>query len=112
MFRSVRPGRPVSLLFVPSASRSGRPGRPAFHFPSHPLFRPALYLPNDPDMLFSMLNMKLRDQYDSFEDLCDSEDIDPAPVLVKLNAAGYVYDESHNCFQYAEVLDSESAESL
>ena len=55
-------------------------------------------------MLFSMINMKLRDQYESLYDLCDSEDIDPAPLLVKLNAAGYEYDEEHNCFQYAEVL--------
>ncbi len=63
-----------------------------------------MYLPNDPDMLFSMINMKLRDQYESLYDLCDSEDIDPAPLLVKLNAAGYEYDEENNCFQYAEVL--------
>ncbi len=55
-------------------------------------------------MLFSMLNMKLRDAYDSFDELCDSEDIDPASVMVMLNAAGYEYDEEHNCFQYAEVL--------
>lgn len=63
-----------------------------------------MYLPNDPDMLYSMLNMKLRDQYDSFDDLCDSEDIDPAAVLVTLNAAGYEYDEEHNCFKYAELV--------
>ncbi len=64
-----------------------------------------MFLPNDPDMLFSMINMKLRDQYESFDALCDSEDIDPASVLVKLNAAGYEYDETHNCFQYSEVLN-------
>lgn len=69
-----------------------------------------MYLPNDPDMLFSMVNMKLRDQYDSLDDLCDCEDIDLAMLLVKLNAAGYEYDEEHNCFQYAEVLDAASAE--
>lgn len=49
-------------------------------------------------MLYSMLNMKLRDQYDSFDDLCDSEDLDPASLLVRLNAAGYEYDEAHNKF--------------
>lgn len=69
-----------------------------------------MYLPNDSDMLFSMINMKLRDQYDSFFDLCDSEDIDPAPLIVKLNAAGYEYDEEHNCFQYAEVLHATTCE--
>lgn len=55
-------------------------------------------------MLFSMINMKLRDQYASLDELCDEEDIDPASLLVKLNGAGYEYDESHNCFQYKEVV--------
>lgn len=67
-----------------------------------------MFLPSDPDMLFSMLNMKLRDQYDSFDDLCDSEDLDSAAVLDKLQAAGYVYDVQHNCFQYADVIGSQS----
>lgn len=67
-----------------------------------------MFLPSDPDMLFSMLNMKLRDQYDSFDDLCDSEDLDSAAVLDKLQAAGYVYDAQHNCFQYADVIGSQS----
>ena len=63
-----------------------------------------MYLPQDPDMLFSMINMKLRDQYASLDELCEEEDIDPASVLVKLNGAGYEYDEAHNCFQYKEVV--------
>lgn len=49
-------------------------------------------------MLYSMLNMKLRDQYESLDELCDCEDIDLASLLVRLNAAGYEYDESHNKF--------------
>ncbi len=63
-----------------------------------------MYLPQDPDMLFSMINMKLRDQYASLDELCEEEDVDPAALLVKLNGAGYEYDEAHNCFQYKEVV--------
>lgn len=57
-----------------------------------------MYIPHDNDMLYSMLNMKLRDQYESLDELCDCEDIDIASLLVRLNAAGYEYDEAHNKF--------------
>lgn len=57
-----------------------------------------MYLPNDPDMLYSMVNMKLRDQYDSLDEFCECEDIDIAMLLVRLNGAGYEYDEAHNKF--------------
>lgn len=57
-----------------------------------------MYIPQDNDMLYSMVNMKLRDQYESFEELCDCEDLDPATIMVRLNAAGYEYDEDHNKF--------------
>lgn len=63
-----------------------------------------MYIPQDNDMLYSMLNMKLRDQYDSFDELCDCEDIDPAPIIVRMNAAGYEYDEEHNKFTPILVL--------
>ena len=53
-------------------------------------------------MLYSMVNMKLRDQYESLEELCDCEDIDPASLLARLNGAGYEYDEKHNKFSAAE----------
>ncbi len=57
-----------------------------------------MYIPKDNDMLYSMVNMKLRDQYESLEEFCDCEDIDPASLMVRLNAAGYEYDEEHNKF--------------
>ena len=57
-----------------------------------------MYIPKDNDILYSMVNMKLRDQYDSFEEFCDCEDVDPARLMVRLNAAGYEYDEEHNKF--------------
>lgn len=62
-----------------------------------------MYLPNDNDMLYSMVNMKLRDQYESLDELCDCEDLDPAMLLVRLNAAGYQYDEEHN--KFSPILD-------
>jgi len=63
-----------------------------------------MYIPKDNDMLYSMINMKLRDQYSSFEELCDCEDLDPAPIIVRLNAAGYEYDEAHN--KFTPILDA------
>ncbi len=63
-------------------------------------------------MLFSMINMKLRDQYASLADLCDEEDIDSDALTDKLSAAGYVYDEAHNCLQYAEVIKQPSVTAL
>ncbi len=71
-----------------------------------------MYLPQDPDMLFSMINMKLRDQYASLDELCDEEDIDPSSLMQKLNEAGYVYDEKNNCFQYAEVVKKPSVSEM
>lgn len=71
-----------------------------------------MYLPQDPDMLFSMINMKLRDQYASLADLCDEEDVDCDALTDRLDAAGYVYDEVHNCLQYAEVVKQLSVSEL
>ena len=53
-------------------------------------------LPNDPNMLCSMLNMKLRDFYDSLEALCDDMDIDLTELTGRLAAAGYQYDSTNN----------------
>ena len=56
-------------------------------------------MPNDPMMLLGWLNMKLRDEYESLEELCRSEDADPAMIIEKMAGAGYVYDESGNRFR-------------
>ena len=53
-------------------------------------------LPLDPDILFSYLNMKLRDSYDSLEALCDDLDEDPSALLARLEAAGFTYDPAQN----------------
>lgn len=67
-----------------------------------------MYIPKDDDMLYSMINMKLRDQYESLYELCECEDIDPAPLIVRLNAAGYEYDEEHNKFSPIVTVEPET----
>jgi len=56
-------------------------------------------IPNDPVMLLSFINMKLRDQYDSLDSLCDDLDINKAEILEKLEKINYFYDEKQNQFK-------------
>lgn len=56
-------------------------------------------LPKDPYMLLSMINMKLRDQYSSMDELCDDLDEDKAAIDEKLKAAGFSYDEAVNQYK-------------
>lgn len=58
-----------------------------------------MYIPQDPEMLYSMINMKLRDSYDSFSSLCEDEDIDEQMVESILNKAGYFYNNEINQFR-------------
>ena len=44
-------------------------------------------LPEDPDMLASFLNMKLRDQYSSLDALCDDLELDKEALVEKLTEA-------------------------
>jgi len=55
-------------------------------------------LPQDVYMLLSAVNMKLRDEYDSLEELCVNENITRETLEEKLRAAGFVYDEEHRRF--------------
>lgn len=55
-------------------------------------------LPSDPIMLFSAVNMKLRDQYSSLDELCQQEDIDKDELIAKLATAGFEYSEENNKF--------------
>ncbi len=50
-------------------------------------------------MLLSIVNMKLRDQYDSLEELCANEDYDRDELLCKLHEAGFDYDSENNQFK-------------
>ena len=55
-------------------------------------------LPNDPIMLYSVVNMKLRDFYSNLDALCEDLDVDKEELITKLSAAGYEYDEEENQF--------------
>lgn len=56
-------------------------------------------LPKDPFMLYSLVNMRLRDQYTDLEELCSSEDIDRAELEKALADAGFTYDPATNQFR-------------
>ena len=56
-------------------------------------------LPEDPIMLLSVINMKLRDQYASLDDLADGLDVSAEEIKKKLEAAGFKYDPSQNQFK-------------
>lgn len=48
---------------------------------------------SDPNILYSMINMKLRDGgYASLDDLCLSLGYDRADLEARLRSAGYAYD--------------------
>jgi len=55
-------------------------------------------LPKDPNMLLSIINMKLRDFYSDLDALCDDLDEDKAEIVSTLEAAGYKYDSDTNSF--------------
>lgn len=53
-------------------------------------------LPKDPNMLMSVINMKLRDFYSSLDALCDDMDEDKTEILSILESAGFKYDSEKN----------------
>ncbi|MCI8644644.1 MAG: DUF4250 domain-containing protein [Lachnospiraceae bacterium] len=55
-------------------------------------------LPEDPVMLLSVINLKLRDFYPSFEALCEDLDVDADEITKKLAALDYHYDAAQNRF--------------
>mgnify|MGYP000849105313 CR=1 FL=1 len=57
------------------------------------------YLNMDPNMLLSIINMKLRDYYSNIENLCDDLDIDINQLNEKLKKAGYVYNSDINQYK-------------
>ena len=56
-------------------------------------------IPKDPNMLYSYINMMLRDRYSSLEEFCTVNDADIDEITDKLKAAGYLYDEKLNQFR-------------
>lgn len=55
-------------------------------------------LPEEPVMLLSFINMKLRDQYASLDDLCDDLDVLSVELEEKLGEIGYFYNAKENRF--------------
>ena len=55
-------------------------------------------LPEDPVMLLSFVNTKLRDQYASLDALCDDLDAPRAALEAKLGEIGHFYNAKENRF--------------
>ncbi|MCQ2772086.1 MAG: DUF4250 domain-containing protein [Bacilli bacterium] len=53
----------------------------------------------NPVILLSIINTKLRDQYNSIEELCDDLDYDLEKVNQILNNAGYCYNRELNQYK-------------
>lgn len=57
-----------------------------------------MQLPKDPNMLLSVVNTKLRDEYPSLSELSKAYGAEKNDIEESLGALGFVYDESLNRF--------------
>ena len=55
-------------------------------------------LPNDPVMLLSVVNTKLRDFYPNLEELAAAEGTTAEEIREKLTMINYTYDKERNSF--------------
>ncbi len=55
-------------------------------------------LPQDPFMLMSFVNMKLRNHYDSLDEFCAANDIDREALCQRLKSIGMEYSAENNKF--------------
>ena len=55
-------------------------------------------MPNHPMILLSFVNMKLRDEFSSLDELCRAFDTTAAEVTEKLASVGYYYNEQTRQF--------------
>ena len=53
----------------------------------------------DPHLLLGIVNTALRNDFDSFEDLCLTHDIDAEALRKRLALGGYAYNESAGQFR-------------
>lgn len=56
-------------------------------------------IPNDPVILLSFINTKLRDDFPDLGELCGSLCVSREEIENKLAAIGYAYDPEKNCFR-------------
>lgn len=52
----------------------------------------------DPNILLSVINTKLRDQYSSLDELCDNLDYSKEEIVEILSNNGFFYDSNKNQF--------------
>ena len=55
-------------------------------------------IPNDPAILLSFVNTKLRDFYADFDEMCQDLELDGGEIERKLAAIGYTYRKERNQF--------------
>ncbi len=55
-------------------------------------------LPQDPAILLSYINTKLRDEYSDLDALCEGLGIDREALVGRLGEAGFEYSPEHNKF--------------
>lgn len=55
-------------------------------------------LPEDPVMLYSFINMKLRDFYPSLDALCEDMNVEKEDIVRKLKLVGFEYNSVKNRF--------------
>lgn len=55
-------------------------------------------IPKDPAMLLSFVNLKLRDMYNSLDDMCDDLGVSKEDITNKLKTIDYEYDKAQNQF--------------
>ena len=61
-------------------------------------------LPKDPMMLFSVINMKLRDCYSSLDELCEDMDVSREDIVSQLKAAGFEYSVHLTSFLFGVLI--------
>ncbi len=58
------------------------------------------YKTMDPFILYSAINMLLRDhEYEDLDDLCNAQELDKEVIIKRLKDLGFVYDESSAQFK-------------
>lgn len=57
-----------------------------------------MQIPEDPVMLLSFVNLKLRDFYSDIDVMCSDMDVSKAEIEEKLQGIGYTYDRNRNQF--------------
>ena len=55
-------------------------------------------IPNDPMMLLSYINTKLRDDYSNLQLLCDDLELNVEDITSKLSSIDYLYNQELNRF--------------